>query len=148
MDRGLAFTMTAAAGGLLALQAPINSHLGKTIGTWQAVLVSFVTGTIVMVAIVSFASGGFGKIAEFRTIPWYYVTGGILGAAYVTAALIGVRTIGAAGLAACTIAGQLSLSVIVDRFGWFGVQQASLTWDKVVGIAFLLLGAFLIIRHR
>ena len=32
MDRGLAVLLTAAAGGLIALQAPINSGLGKATG--------------------------------------------------------------------------------------------------------------------
>ena len=36
MDRGAAVALTAGVGGLIALQAPINSHLGKTIGTFQA----------------------------------------------------------------------------------------------------------------
>ena len=47
MDRSLAVVLTACTGGLIALQAPINSMLGKAVGPWQAALVSFAVGTLV-----------------------------------------------------------------------------------------------------
>lgn len=147
MDRGVAFALTAGAGGLIALQAPINATLGKAIGTWQAVFFSFLTGTLVLAVIVAFASGGFGQIAEARSLPLYYLVGGILGAVYVTCSLISVRAIGAGGIAAATIAGQLTLSIIVDRLGLFGVTQSPITVAKVIGVALLVIGALLIIRR-
>ena len=36
MDRGVAVVLTAIAGGLVAMQAPINSKLGKAAGTFAA----------------------------------------------------------------------------------------------------------------
>ena len=48
MDRGAAVILTAFVGGLIALQAPINSTLGKSVGTFQAAFVSFAIGTIVL----------------------------------------------------------------------------------------------------
>ena len=44
-DRGLAVVLTAAVGGLVALQAPINSALGQAVGTCQAAFLSFAIGT-------------------------------------------------------------------------------------------------------
>ena len=58
MDRGLAVVLTAVVGGLIALQAPINSTLGRAVGTWQAAAVSFGIGTLVLVAIVLLGAGG------------------------------------------------------------------------------------------
>ena len=48
MDRGLAVVLTAVVGGMVALQGPINSQLGKSIGTFQAAFFSFATGTIIL----------------------------------------------------------------------------------------------------
>src|SRR5437763_6934528 len=90
VDRGLAVVLTACVGGLIALQAPINSVLGKAVGTWQAAFVSFTIGTVVLAGIVAFASGGFGGIGEVRHVTWYYLAGGLLGAAYVTTVLVTV----------------------------------------------------------
>jgi len=138
--------LTAMVGGLIALQAPINSHLGKSIGTFQAAFVSFTIGTIVLAVIAGLAKGGMSTVPEARHLPWYYLTGGLLGAAYVTTVLVTVRSLGAGGVVAATIAGQLTLSVVVDQFGWLGVDREPITLARLAGIALLALGVFLIVR--
>jgi len=45
-----------------------------------------------------------------------------------------------------TIAGQLSMSVVVDHFGWLGVERQEITLVRVIGIALLALGVLLIVR--
>ena len=94
MDRGAAVVLTALVGGCIALQAPINSHLGRSVGTFQAAFLSFAIGTVLLAVIAALASGGMGQIGEARHLPWYYLTGGVLGAAYVTTVLVTVRTLG------------------------------------------------------
>jgi transporter family-2 protein len=147
VDRGAAVLLTAAVGGLIALQAPINSHLGKNIGTFQAAFVSFAIGTILLAVIAAFARGGMGQIADARHVSWYYLMGGVLGAAYVTSVLVTVRSLGAGGVVAATIAGQLTMGVIVDQFGWLGVAKDPVSAAKLVGIALLAAGVFLIVRE-
>ena len=146
MDRGVAVVLTAMVGGLIALQAPINSHLGKAVGTFQAAFVSFAIGTVVLAVIAGLAKGGLSQVPEARHLPWYYLTGGLLGAAYVTTVLVTVRSLGAGGVVAATIAGQLTLSVVVDQFGWLGVEREPITLTRVAGIALLALGVFLVVR--
>ena len=146
MDRGLAVSLTALVGGCIALQAPINSQLGKAVGTFQAAFVSFAIGTALLVAIAALAKGGLGPVGEARHVAWYYLTGGILGAAYVTTVLVTVRSLGAGGVVAATIAGQLTMSVIVDHFGWLGVERQTITAARVVGIVLLAAGVFLVVR--
>jgi transporter family-2 protein len=138
---------TAVVGGMIALQAPINSMLGKAVGTWQAATVSFAIGTVVLTAIVLVAAGGFGEVGEARHLSWYYLTGGLLGAAYVTTVLVTVRSLGAGGVTAATIAGQLTLSMIVDQLGILGVEKQSITWHRVAGVLLLALGTFLVVRE-
>jgi transporter family-2 protein len=147
MDRGLAVALTAFAGGLVALQAPINSMLGKTTGTFAAASVSFVIGTIALVGITLLAGGGFGEVGDARNLPWYYLTGGLLGACYVTTVLVSVRTLGAGGVTAATISGQLTASVVVDRLGILGLEERALTPLRLLGIALLALGTFLVVRE-
>ena len=89
MDRGLAVLLTAVAGGLIALQAPINAGLGKATGSLPAALVSFGVGTIALAAIVVL-SGKAGGLGSTFDVSWYYLLGGLLGAVYVTNALIAV----------------------------------------------------------
>jgi bacterial/archaeal transporter family-2 protein len=147
MDRGAAVVLTAAAGGLIALQAPINSMLGKSVGTFAAASVSFIVGTVALVVITLLVGGGFGDIGEARHLSWYYLMGGVLGAVYVTTALVAVRELGAGGVTAATIAGQLTLSLIIDQLGILGVDERTITWDRVLGVLLLALGTVLIVRE-
>jgi bacterial/archaeal transporter family-2 protein len=146
MDRGAAVVLTAAAGGLIALQAPINSTLGRSVGTFQAAFLSFAIGTVALTIIAALAKGGLAQIGEARSLAWYYLVGGLLGAVYVTSVLVTVRSLGAGGVTAATIAGQLSLSVAVDHFGWLGVDRSPVTALKVAGIVLLAAGVFLVVR--
>ena len=141
-----AVAATVFAGGLVALQAPINSKLGKAVGTFAASSASFAIGLAVLLVITLIFGNGFGRLGEALHIPWYYLLGGVLGAVYVTTVLLSVREIGAGSVAAATIAGQLTASVIVDQLGILGLEQRSLTFTRVVGLALLASGVFLIVR--
>ena len=147
MDRGAAVVLTAAVGGLIALQAPINSHLGRSVGTFQAAFVSFAIGTMLLAVIAALAKGGLGQVGEARGLQWYWLTGGVLGAAYVTTVLVTVRTLGAGPVVAATIAGQLSASLVVDQLGLLGVTKDPITVGKVVGVVLLAAGVYLIVRE-
>ena len=147
IDKNVAVGLTAVVGGLIALQAPINSMLGKRIGSLPAATVSFLIGTVLLVLLALVFGGGFGKLGEARHLSWYYLMGGVLGAAYVTTVLITVRTLGAGGVTAATIAGQLTVAVVVDQLGILGVEKQVVTAPRVFGIVLLAAGTFLVVRY-
>ena len=147
MDRGVAVVLMVVAGGLIALQAPINSTLGKSVGTFAAASISFIVGTIALVAITFLVADGFGDVGNMRDLAPYYLVGGLLGAVYVTTALVTVRELGAGGVTAATITGQLALSVVVDRLGILGLDQRPLSLQRILGVALLAAGTFLIVRE-
>lgn len=147
MDRGAAVILTALTGGLVALQAPINSHLGRSIGTWQAACLSFAIGTVALALIAALATGGLGAIAGVRHVSAVYLIGGLLGAAYITSVLVTVRTLGLGGITAATIAAQLAVSVVVDHFGLIGVAKQPITAAKVAGVVLLAAGTYLVVRE-
>lgn len=146
MDRTfVAAAATVVVGALIALQAPINSGLGKATGTMPAAAISFTIGTILLVGIVV-VSGQIGNVGEAATLRWYYLVGGILGAAYVTTVLLTVRTLGAGGVTAATVAGQLTMSVVIDRLGILGLEETPITLARVIGVLLLFAGTLLVIR--
>ena len=53
-------------------------------------------------------SGKAGGLSGAGNVQWYYLIGGLLGAAYVFTALVLVDEIGAGGVAAATVTGQLT----------------------------------------
>ena len=145
MDRGLAVLLTALVGGVLALQAPINAGLGRATGQLPAALVSFTVGTLLLAVIVALTGDASGLTSTFD-VRWYYLVGGVLGAAYVTVALIAVKSIGAGGVAAATITGQLTAAVVIDRMGILGLEEMRLTAARVAGVVLLLAGTYLVVR--
>ena len=146
-SKAIAVMATAVAGGLVALQAPINSGLGKAVGSLPAASFSFAIGLVALVGITFVSGEGFGQIGEIGGLSWYYLIGGLLGAVYVTTVLISVRTLGAGGVTAATIAGQLSMSVLLDQLGILGLAQRQLTPARVVGVGLLAAGVFLVVRN-
>ncbi|HEX2096041.1 MAG TPA: DMT family transporter [Solirubrobacterales bacterium] len=145
MDRGVAILLTAVAGGLIALQAPINAGLGRATGSFPAAFVSFLIGTVALGAIVVL-SGKAGGLESTFDVSWYYLVGGLLGVVYVTTALIAVSAIGAGGVAALTVAAQLGASLAIDRLGLFGLDEVPLTPERLLGVVLLLVGTVLVVR--
>jgi bacterial/archaeal transporter family-2 protein len=145
MDRGFAVLIMAVVGGGVALQAPINAGLGRATGSFAAATVSFAIGTLLLAAIVALA-GKAGGIGNATDVEWYYLLGGVLGAAYVFSALVLVSEIGAGGVAAATVTGQLITSVILDRLGVLGLEQEAITPARMLGVVLLLAGTYLIVR--
>ena len=135
----------AAVGGLIALQPAINAGLGRATGNISAALVSFAVGALVLAVLVGLSGQASGLGSTFD-VPWYYLLGGVLGAAYVFTALVTVSSIGAGGVAAATITGQLTASVVIDRLGVLGLEETAISWERVLGVALLLAGTFLVVR--
>jgi len=147
VSKELAVLATMGAGGLVAAQAPVNNVLSQRLGTLGAVSVNFLVGTVLVLTITFAFAGGFGGDEGAESPPWYYwLFGGLAGVAIVLTTLVTVRELGAGGVTAATIAGQLTLSVVLDRLGVLGLDERAITWDKVLGIALLAAGTVLIVR--
>jgi bacterial/archaeal transporter family-2 protein len=146
MSRTLAVFVGAIAGALVGMQPAINARLGRSVGTFQAASVSFLVGTVFLLVITVFTSGGLQSIGHVSRVPWWALTGGLLGAIYVAISLVAVRTLGAGGIAAAVITGQLAVSVAVDRFGLFGLTRQPIHAHRIVGLVLLVAGAALVVR--
>jgi transporter family-2 protein len=146
MDRTVALFVAAAIGGVLAAQAPLNSDLGRTVGGVQASVVALGISFAALL-VLALLAGGFSGIGRLGEAPLHVaVGGGLIGALYVGSIVWTVRALGAGGLTAATIAGQLALAVVIDHFGWLGVARSPITAAKVFGIALLALGTWFVVR--
>jgi bacterial/archaeal transporter family-2 protein len=147
MDRGVAVVVAAVIGGVVAAQAPLNSQLGRTVGGLQASVVALGISFVALLLLAS-ATDGLGGIRRIGDAPWHVaIGGGLAGALYVGSIVWTVRALGAGGLTAVTISGQLAVAVVMDHFGWLGVEKSPITVAKVTGIALLAVGTWLVIRE-
>lgn len=145
MPAGLIWTIFGVlAGCLVALQAPINSQLARSVGSpLLAAAISFAAGLIALVIVNALLVRDISP--NWRETPiWMFVAGGCLGALFVTAMTVLTPRLGAATMMALAITGQLVAGLVADHFGWFGlaVREASLT--RLAGAALLVLGAVLL----
>jgi bacterial/archaeal transporter family-2 protein len=147
VSRGLAVLLTAAAGIFVGLQAPVNARLGREVGKLQAATVSFAIGGLALVLVASISSGGLSGIGNVGKAPWWALIGGILGAFYVTVALVTVRTLGLSALTAIVVSGQLAIAVVVDRFGLLGIAKQPIGASRIIGLVMLLVGVVLVVRR-
>jgi bacterial/archaeal transporter family-2 protein len=146
VSKETALIATVTAGGLVAIQAPVNSRLGSHVGKFGAATISFAVGLTVLLFITFVLAGGI-KDAAGVTPWWVWVFGGCAGAAYVTTALSSVPALGAGGVTAATVAGQLTLAVVADRIGLLDLPEKPISAGRVAGVLLLGLGVFLIVRE-
>jgi transporter family-2 protein len=144
MDRALAIVATIFVGGLIAFQPPVNSQLGRHVSVLGAAFVSTAIGALVLLVVYVVAKGGFGELAGLREVHWYELTGGLMGVVLVTVSLVTVRTLGAGGVVAATVAGQLIVSAVLDRAGVLGLDKVGLTAPRLLGMGLLIAGTLLI----
>jgi transporter family-2 protein len=135
-----------AAGMLIALQSPINAQLSHSLGMpLAAASASFIAGTIVLLALTLIVQQANGTTIAWRAPPlWMFFAGGIMGATYVTVALILTPKIGTAATMAFVVSGQLIAGMMLDKFGFFGLAVRELSLGRVAGACLLVLGALLI----
>lgn len=143
MSRLLAVVATFAVGALVALQPPVNSELGKRTTVLAAAFIGTAIAAIAL-GLVVVLLGEAGHVRRLPHIPVGYLTGGLMGAALITVSLVTVRTLGAGGVVAATLSGQLLVSALLDRFGVLGLDRVGLTPARLVGFALLLAGTALV----
>lgn len=145
MERWLAVSGMAMAGAIVAIQPMLNAGLGRATGQLTAAMISFLVGAAALVALVA-VTGQLGQASGITDVRWYYLLGGLCGAVWVTASLIAVTSIGAGGVVAATITGQLTAALIADRIGILGLEQTPISPERVIGVFLLLAGTYLVVR--
>jgi bacterial/archaeal transporter family-2 protein len=143
MSRLLAVFATVSVGALIALQPPINSELGKRTSVLAAAFISTGLATVAL-GVLAVVLGEAGHVRRVPHIPAVYLTGGFMGAALISVSLVTVRTLGAGGVVAATVASQLVVSALLDRFGVLGLDRVGLTPARLLGFALLLAGTVLV----
>jgi transporter family-2 protein len=147
VSRALAGALAVLAGLLVGMQPSVNARLGRSIGSVQAATFSFVVGTVALALVATLFYGGLGSFSSVGKAPWWAFVGGLLGAVYVTVAILTVRKLGVSGLTALVICGQLTAAVAIDRFGLLGIPKQSIGAGRVAGLILLVAGVILVVRR-
>jgi transporter family-2 protein len=137
--------LMACGGVAVAVQPSINARLAQKVGSFESSLVSFAVGTIGLLLVVLLA--GRGNLRGVADASWWELTGGLMGAFFVTMTIIAVPRMGTAAVMAIVIAGQLTTGALLDQMGLFGLRQFPMTPLRGIGMLLLCLGAALVVRR-
>ncbi len=145
MGRPLAIICTLAVGGFVALQPPANAALAEHVGDLAAALISTAISLFVL-ALLLLAFADPARLSGLVAFRPEYAVGGLAGASVVAVSLVTVRPLGVAGVVSLLVAGQIVVSVVADRFGWFGVPEIGMSAGRWAGVALVVAGTVLITR--
>ncbi len=145
MSRSVAIVCALAVGWLVGLQPAANALMARHVSNLGAAFVSVAISAVV-VSLLLVVFGHPGRLAGLSHFRPEWVLGGVGGAAVVTVGIVVIRPLGAAAVVALLVAAQLVGSVMVDRFGWFGVHHVGIGLGRIVGVLLVVTGTFLITR--
>ena len=134
------------AGVLQALQAAINSLLGKQVGNpiFSAFLSGLLGGAVLGLYLLFTRTVLPKGWAVALQLPWWMWTGGLLGAAYLSVLVLATPKLGTGTVMALAIATQVAVSVALDHFALFGLDAHPASWPRLAGVVCFVVGAFLI----
>ena len=130
-------------GFCLAIQPAVNGHLGIGISSGiQAALISFLIGTILLIAInVILKQMRNVKKAFQKKAPWWFYMGGFLGALYVFFALVITPEIGTGAFVIFVLIGQMIVSLLIDNYGLLRSRVRKVSMIQIIGLIVMLIGA-------
>ena len=132
------------AGSLLPIQAGLNARVGKEIQNpvWAS-LFSFLVGLIVMIGYVLITNQKM-NVAGVSNIPVTYWAAGVMGAFYVTVIVMAFPKIGAGLTFGLIIAGQLTVSLLLDHFKLLVQEQHSINIYRAIGLLLIVSGVIIL----
>jgi bacterial/archaeal transporter family-2 protein len=135
-------------GALLAVQAAANVQLSTATGSpFGASTLQLGIGATLLLAAAAVAGSldAFGGVDDVA--PWHLV-GGLGSAVYITSGILLFPRLGAVLTVGLWISGQMLASLVLDGFGWLGVDPEPIGVAQVAGGLAVLAGAALIVRAQ
>ncbi len=141
------YALIFAAGALQAWGPPMNGALrAALVNPWLASLVSFLPIVAFLACLFFCLPHPLPTPENLEKMPWWAPLGGVIGAFAVVAGLMFVNEVGAGTFAGLLITANFLMSLAIDKFGWFGMQQHDLNPGRIVGAALMVAGIALISR--
>ncbi len=147
MSRWLWLLAALCMGMFLPVQQGVNATLTRSLaGPLQGAFVSFAVGTLALIVCCAAMGQPLPEMKQLASTPWWSWTGGLIGAVFITLAIMLAPRIGATATASAIIAGQILASLVIDHHGLLGFVQHPMNFGRTLGVVLLLVGVVLIRR--
>jgi bacterial/archaeal transporter family-2 protein len=132
-------------GIFMTIQAGVNSQLRTGINSpIGAAFLSFLGGTLSLAFALIVFRQPLPNLQTLSTLEWYKYTGGLLGATFVTFAILSAPKIGISNMSVIIITGQLLTAFCLDYFGLLGFKASEINITKILGLLLVIIGAYLV----
>lgn len=137
-------TIAALGGVAVTLQGQFMGAMSKQLGTLESVLITYGSGGLTIGLLMLALRGG--NLADWRSVPWYTLSAGIMGLFIVGAIGYLSTRLGLVLTFTIMLASQFLLAAFFDHFGLMGASVRPLDGTRVIGVVVLLIGAWLTMR--
>ncbi|WP_130804092.1 DMT family transporter [Acinetobacter ihumii] len=132
----------------MSIQTALNTQLREYLSSpLQAAFFSFLIGTLLLGVLVSFQDVEKPSLSQLMQIPWWLWLGGFLGVYAISLSIYTAPKLGLLTLSALIIFGQLSMSMLLDHFGWLGTDRVPFNWQRLVGAIIIFVGVILTLQR-
>lgn len=131
-------------GAAVGLQTPISGMMGARVGGFASSFIIHVSGMMLSGLILLLRGGE--RIREWSGLPWYMLISGVFGVVLFQTLTFTVPKMGGTLAVTLVVVGQLIVGLLIDHFGWLGVEVHPISLVRVVGVALLIGGGYLISR--
>ena len=131
-------------GAAVGTQATISAQMSRRVGGAASSLIIHLGGAIVSGVLLVVRSGE--QLQNWRKLSWYMWASGAFGLVLFLALTRTVPRLGAATALVLVIIGQLSVGILIDHLGLFGVPVRHADGSRVVATALLITGGYLMAR--
>jgi len=123
-------------GIMITIMVAVNGGLTGFYGLYTATIIIHIVGLILISAAVLIKKERFfpGKYS------WYLYLGGAIGVFTTVANNISFGRISVSAIMALGLLGQTVTGLVIDQYGFFGMQKHRFTKDKLIGLALILAG--------
>jgi transporter family-2 protein len=144
MSNLLPVLIIATIGGIaVTLQGNFMGTMTRSLGTLESMFITYGSGGLV-VALLFFLRGG--TLGGWREVPPYAFTAGLLGLVIVGSIGFATARYGLIVTFAIILVAQYASAAFIDHYGLFGATIQPLDGQRLLGIALLLGGAWLVLR--
>lgn len=139
--------LTVGAGVSVLIQQALNANLRTELNSaaWSGFM-SYFVGVVCMIVLAAALRDPLPTAATISRVPVWAWSGGVFGAIFIGLSIVTIPKLGGAAYIALLVMGQMMAALAVDHFAWLGVQERPIDLPKMLGVALLIGGVFLIRR--
>ncbi|URN98351.1 DMT family transporter [Leclercia adecarboxylata] len=122
-------------GATLSIQAAINGQLGSKVGVFKSAFLTFSVGALITALLIVFFEPQ--HAVTLMDVPKWQLLGALLGVPYIVIMVLAVQRIGTAVATVAVIFGQLTMSMLIDNFGWLGNASIPFSMSRLGAVVCL-----------